>query len=91
MRSGRSRNVTPNGGAIWNGITLMRVSEPKPVSLARRRPRGRNSAVSWPPIDTIGTIGTFCSSASLMKPLRPAKSTLSDSQLGRNDSWSPPG
>ena len=74
MRPGRSSTVTPNGGPICAGSTLSRSSLSSCSSLAKRRPRPRKSAVSWPPMATTGTIGTPCSIASLTKPVRPAKS-----------------
>ena len=74
---------SPHGTASEIGSTLRRNSLSSRSSFASRSPRDRNSAVSWPPIETIGTIGTFSSSASLMKPLRPPKSTFDESHVGR--------
>ena len=53
--------------------------------MASPSPRLRKSAVSWPPTDTTGTIGTPFCWASRMKPLRPPKSTFADSQDGPVD------
>ena len=73
----------PNGGPIETGSTLMRVSSSSRCAFAARSPRVRNSAVSWPPMATTGTIGTPRSSASLMNPWRPPNSIWSECQLGR--------
>ena len=58
------------------------------MSLAARSPRVANSAVSWPPIDTTGTTGTFSCSASVIQPLRPAEldAVSSASSAGRSRS-----
>ena len=70
------RRSGPTGSASEIGSTFSRNILSRRSSLARPSPRLRNSAVSWPPTDTTGTIGTSCSSARRMKPLRPPKSTL---------------
>ena len=83
--------LRPHGIAIEIGRTLSRSVRSTPSSLASQLPFERNSAVSWPPTETTGTIGTPASRARRMKPLRPAKSTLPRSQEGRWTSQSPPG
>ena len=82
-RSGKSSTVTPAGGATWTGSTFRRSVRSSWSARARRRPRPRKSAVSWPPMATTGTIGVPSSSASFAKPVRPAKSMRSCCQVGR--------
>ena len=48
--------MTPHGGAIWTGATSIRSSRWRCSSRAMCSPRPRNSAVSWPPIETTGTM-----------------------------------
>ena len=82
-RIGRSSSVRPVGGAICTGNTFSRSARSSPSARETRRPRPRNSAVSCPPIATTGTIGVSCSSESLANPVRPAKSIVPDSHVGR--------
>ena len=83
--------LTIQGSERFTGSVFSRRSLSRRSSLASRSPWLRNTAVSWPPTETIGTIGTPASRASLMKPLRPAKSIRFASQVGRFTSQSPPG
>ncbi len=78
-----SPTLSPHGMASEIGSTLSLSMRSMPSSLDSHSPRLRNRAVSWPPTETTGTIGTSFSSASRMKPLRPPKSTFERSQLGR--------
>ena len=75
--------MIPNGGATWTGNTFSRSALSSCSAREMRPPRPRKRAVSWPPMATTGTIGVPSSSASLAKPVRPAKSIVSCSQLGR--------
>ena len=58
----------------------------RPNRLASPVPRVTNSCVSWPPIDTAGTIGTPASIAVLTYPVRPSKSMTFWVSVGRNAS-----
>ena len=55
-------------------LQAQRLVEQQQLARASRRARG-TATVSWPPIATTGTIGTSCSSARRIQPLRPPKST----------------
>ncbi len=87
----KSPTLRIQGRAREIGRTLSRSERSTPSSFASQLPFERNSAVSWPPTETIGTIGTPASRARRTKPRRPAKSTLPLSQVGRWTSQSPPG
>ena len=54
--------LRPNGNPKLNGKIFIR-SLVRPSLRASQLPRVKNSCVSWPPIDTIGTIGTPASMA----------------------------
>ena len=78
-----SPTLITQGSESEIGRTFSRNMRSMRSSVARPSPRVRKSAVSWPPTETTGTIGTPFYLASRMKPLRPPKSTRADSQDGR--------
>ena len=91
MRPGRSSRLTPKGGPIEIGRHLhageaVEAEQPGDALAAREEEGGLLSADRHHGHDRHSRL-----SASRMNPLRPAKSILSDSQLGRKVSWSPPG
>ena len=82
---------SPNGGPSTIGDTFTRMRRRWGMNLSSFSPRLSTIDVSCAPHDTTGTMGTPVRSASLMKPVRPAKSIWLRSLQGRKTSWSPPG
>lgn len=73
------------------GTTLARKRRPRPRRRASPSPRVSTIHCSWVPVASTGTIGARLCSASLMKPVCPASSTLWRSLHGRYVSMSEPG
>ncbi len=84
MLAGKN-NVIPKGKPIVIGRISIRIRL-SPSLFANQLPRVRKSWVSWPPIDTAGTIGTPACMAVLTYPVRPPKSMTFWLSVGRNAS-----
>ncbi len=89
--SGSSAGETPHGAWSAIGNIFSRATLSSWSTLARRRPLASTGIESGPPIVAIGTIGTALRIASLMNPLRPARTASSRLVHGRSESRSPPG
>src|SRR6202044_3846532 len=74
--------LKPNGKPKLTGKMSIRALV-RPSLRASQLPRVKNSWVSCPPIETVGTIGAPASMAVLMYPVRPLKSMVFSLNVGR--------
>lgn len=80
---GGTTALNPNGKPNETGRMALRSSRLIPSRSASQVPRVRYSWVSWPPMETAGTIGTPASIAVRTYPLRPLKSMTFSDAVGR--------